>query len=308
MDRATYLNELHTRFGVPRPTVVAVIEQAAGQKVASAERVIKGDEYEVHRVELADGSVVYLRVSLPGRASGLVHHEAWAMGQARDSGVPVPEVLAVEQIETGDGVRTAMVVRAANGRQLGQVLSPAQRSLAWVDVGRTLGMLNSIALPGAWEPETGSWAEVNAHRVRYLANVLADTRQLPAAGLSAAEVARVVRVLEDVPLDRNLVLCHGDVSAEHVFVDDDLRVVGLIDWGQWYAGSAASELAGLAMRTTEAEFDAIRAGHPEGDAARAAIGWHLVAQATGQLRWLVTSGQTGELAEPVARLRAALVG
>jgi aminoglycoside phosphotransferase (APT) family kinase protein len=253
---------------------------------------------------------VYVRVSFPGTATSLVRHEAWAMGQARAAGVPVPEVLDLRSIETGDGARTAMVMRAADGRQLGQLLpdlSPVQRRAAMVDIGRTLGILNAVATPGAWEPEgEGRWADAEAHRRRYLANVRSDTQHLPAAGLDAAEVERVVALLASGPVDPSLVLCHGDVSPEHVFVDDELRVVGLIDFGQWYAGSPASELAGVAMRTTEADIEAVVAGHPQGEAARAAVGWHVVAQATGQIRWLVTSGQAHELEAPVARLRTAL--
>ena len=312
MDRATYRDELHSRFGVPSPTVVALVEQATGVGVTSAERLVRGDENEVHHVQLADGSAVYVRVTFPGTAESLVHHEAWAMGQAREAGIPVPDVVDIRSIETGDGIRTAMVMRAADGRQLGQLLpdlSPVQRRAAMVDVGRTLGILNAIATPGAWEPEgEGQWADVDVHRERYLANVLADTRHLPVAGLSATEVDLVVEALESFPVERPLALCHGDVSPEHVFVDAELRVVGLIDFGQWYAGSAASELAGVGMRTTQADFDAIVTGHPQGNAARAAIGRHTITQATGQLRWLVTSGQTHELATPVAALRAALAG
>ncbi|MFC3759399.1 phosphotransferase family protein [Tenggerimyces flavus] len=271
---------------------------------------MRGDENEVHHVTLVDGSAVYVRVSLPGTASSLVRHEAWAMGRARDAGVPVPDVLDIRSIETGDDVRTAMVIRAANGRQLGQLLpelTPAQRSTAMGEVGRALGILNAIPTSGAWEPEgEGRWADPDAHRERYLANVLADTQHLPAAGLSASEVDRVVEVLESFPVEPALALCHGDVSPEHLFVDAELRVVGLIDFGQWYAGSAASELSGVGMLMAEPDFEAIVAGHPQGDVARAEIGWHTITQATGQIRWLVTSGQLQEVSRPVAALRAAL--
>jgi aminoglycoside phosphotransferase (APT) family kinase protein len=319
MDRATYINELHARYGVARAVVDGLVERVTGQNVASAQRVISGDENEVHRVDLADGQAVFLRVSFPGTPATKARNEAWAMGRARAAGVPVPEVLAVEPIETDDGERTAMVVRAADGRHLRQLLpslAPAQRSAAMTDVGRVLGILHSIPMPGLGVPdEQGVWVDPEEDLHRYVAAVVADCQHLPEAGLSPAEVRRVVEVVEDVPpiaAEGPPVLCHGDVSAEHVFVDAELRVVGLIDWGLWRGGSAASEFGGVAMTTPQADFDAIVTGHrrhrdsdvPTETLVRQ-IRWHTIAQATGQIRWLLRSGQTGELPRLTTVLRNA---
>lgn len=100
-------------------------------------------------------------------------------------------------------------------------------------------------------------------RRSYVAGVIADTRHLATAGLTLAEVERVIRFVQEpiVPLEDPPVLCHGDLSPEHVFVDADLRVVGLIDWGQWYAGSAGTDLAGLAPLYRTADLVDIHAGH-----------------------------------------------
>lgn len=70
-------------------------------------------------------------------------------------------------------------------------------------------------------------------------------------------------ILGAPPDDHNkpVVLCHGDVSPEHVFVDQQLRVVGVIDWGMWYAGSPTSELASLPLGKPADDFDAVISGH-----------------------------------------------
>jgi aminoglycoside phosphotransferase (APT) family kinase protein len=327
MDRAQFLNDLHARFSLARPDVVAVVERTTGGTVASTRRLIRGDENEVHHVELADGSVVYLRVSFPGTATTKLEYEAWAMSRARDAGVPVPAVLAVEPIDRdsggdddcgGDdcgGNRTAMVMRAASGRQLRDVLpslDAMQRTAVMVEVGRVLSLLHSIQMPGAGLPdEHGTWPDPETKWRSYIANCLADCEHLAAAGLQPTEVTRVIEVLQasaDAPADEPA-LCHGDVSPEHVFVDSDLRMVGLIDWGMWHAGSAVSELAGLALTHTPADLDAILTGH--GDAPtdadlRQAIARHAVARATAHIRWLVTSGQTAEFHRLATALRSAV--
>jgi aminoglycoside phosphotransferase (APT) family kinase protein len=66
--------------------------------------------------------------------------------------------------------------------------------------------------------------------------------------MTFAEVDRVMGLLEvsPDPPRAGFVLCHGDVSAEHVFVDSNQQVSGLIDWGMWHSGSLTGELASVA--------------------------------------------------------------
>jgi aminoglycoside phosphotransferase (APT) family kinase protein len=316
MDRATFLNDLHGRFGLARREVVAVVERATGRTVASTHRLIRGDENEVHHVGLADGSAVYLRASFPGTPPSKMRDEAWAMNCARDAGVPVPVVLAIEHLATDAGDRPAMVVCRARGRQLHEVLptlSPVQRTTTMAEMGRILAVLHSIPMPGAGLPdEEGVWPDPDAKWRSYIANCLADCEHLAAAGLTPAEVQRVVDVLEssiDQPVDDHPVLCHGDVSPEHVFVDRDLRVAGLIDWGLWHAGSAVSELAAIALTHTPTDLNAVLTGHghtPTDRALNQAISRHAIARATAHIRWLVSSGQTAELHRLATVLRSAL--
>jgi aminoglycoside phosphotransferase (APT) family kinase protein len=128
MDRTTYVNDLHARYAIADPVIVTVVERATGRKVATTERLIRGDENEVHRVRLDDDSLVYLRVAWPGSPAKKTHDEVWAMEQARDVGVPAPEVLACPMIESADGERAGMVLR--------ECARPAARSGAAVVVGR----------------------------------------------------------------------------------------------------------------------------------------------------------------------------
>lgn len=315
MDRTQYLDQLHGRYTIPRPDLVSLVQRATGSKVAASERLVRGDENEVHRVELTDGAVVYLRVAFPGTPPSKLRHEAWAMGQARDGGVPVPDVLATDRVDTPDGERTTMVLRAADGRELQAVLTSLDsrtRAAVMTEVGRVLRTLHTIPMPGAGVPnEHDVWADPVAHRNGYVEDRLATTERLPAAGLTPAEVSQVVDLLErsaDFPVGEP-VLCHGDVSPVHVFVDVDLHVVGLIDWGLWHADSAASDLASLTRTSTKADLDAILAGHACVGTERESshqVAWFGVVQAIGEIGWLIDSGQTAELAHPVAELRRML--
>lgn len=178
-------------------------------------------------------------------------------------------------------------------------------------VGQMLGMLHSISMPGAGVPDDeGVWAEAATYRRTYLNDRLGDCGSLAAAGFSKHEIDQVIEVLQgctDDPGDP--VLCHGDVSAQHVFIDPELRIVGLIDWGMWHADSPVSELAGLARANSPTDFSAILDGHGDTDTDPAfdhLMSWHGIAQATHQVAWFVASGQTAELHRAAAALRNVL--
>ena len=314
MDRTTSVNELHARYAIAEPVIVSVSERATGRKVVTTERLISGDENEVHRIRLDDDSVIYLRVAWPGAPAKRTRDEAWAMEQARAGGVPAPEVIATSMIESADGERAAMVLRSVPGRPLDQVLpslSIASRAAVLEEFGRTLRTLHSIVMPGDGRPdEHDHWGDSASGQRRYVAAVREDTRHLPTAGLAGDEVARVIELL-DHPVGSLVeppVVCHGDLSPEHVFVDAALRVVGLIDWGQWSAGPAASDLADFAMRHPPADRDAVFAGYalPAGPEARDQLYWYVITRATGQIRWLVDSDQLDEMSGPAAAIRTAL--
>lgn len=314
MDRSTYITRHHARFGIDGSAAGRLIKDVTGRSSTSIRRIIEGDEYEVHRVVLSDGIIAYLRIAWPGVSPLKVAREAWAMDQARSAGVPVPHTIAVRSIETSDGDRAAMVVTESRGRQLGSFcrsLSTADRAQVMTEIGRTLRTLHTIAMPGAGLPDDhGHWERPDAKRRSYVSAVLDDSRHLAAAGFSSSEIERVRQIVgsEIVGVEDPPVLCHGDLAEDHLFLDQDLHIVGLIDWGQWYAGSAASELSGITMRYPRVDAEAIiaGAGFQLDKEFRRQLGWHTITQATGEIRWLVTSGQHEELDRPRTALRRAL--
>ncbi|GAA2760133.1 phosphotransferase family protein [Actinopolymorpha rutila] len=275
MSESAFLARLHARFAVPRAVVVRLAERATGHRVVDLRRVMRGYDNEVYRVELTGDLAVYVRIPGPGK-NGFVH-EAWAMEQARGAGVPVPEVLLIDTVrgEASDAdeadERHAMVLAEAPGRQLGTVLaslSTARRRAAMVNVGRVLARLHSVRTPGVWRPgDDGTWPDPADLRRGFVADRTAERPQLSAAGLTPEEVDNAIALLgasSATPPPDNFVLCHGDVSPEHVFVDAELRVCGLIDWGMWHGGSPIGELAYVAMVHEETDLTAVVEGHTGG--------------------------------------------
>lgn len=316
MARSDFLARLHARFGVPQSVVVKLVQRATrGGEIRDVQRVVRGDDNEVYRVELADSSVVYPRIRRPG--TGGVRQEAWAMEQARLAGVPVPDVLLVEAIDAGEGDQQAMVVAGAPGRQLSELLpelSPEARRTAMTNVGRVLALVHAVPTPGVWRPDDKDvWPTATEVRRGFIAERTAEREHLVAAGLTTAEIDKTIELVgasPHTPPRANPVLCHGDISPEHVFVDDGLRICGLIDWGLWHGGSAVGELAYAAMRHDFADFAAIVNGHGGGSLDdprfRAAISLSIVNQAIGHIAWHHSIGDMDGLEPNVAALRQAL--
>lgn len=106
------------------------------------------------------------------------------------------------------------------------------------------------------------------------------------------------------------VLCHGDLHAAHVFVDTDLDVSRMIDWGLWHGGTAIGDLAYLSMRYEAPDLDAILTGHGAGrmtdPAFRRRLALSVVNQAIGHLAWSQSIDNTVDTTQNITALRTAL--
>ncbi len=310
-----FLADLHAGFQVPRAAVVDLVRRATGVRPAELIRLTVGDENEIYRAEL-DRGVVYVRIRRPG--AGSFDAEVWAMDLARAAGVPVPEVGAIESLDAGpEGERGAMVVAAAPGRPLSDLLpglTGDRRRTALINVGRTLALLHTVPTPGPGRPDQdGRWPDpVELHR-RVLAERTGQRRHLETAGLTTAEVAATLALIglsPDVPARADPVLRHGDLHAAHVFVDDELAVSGVIDWGLWLGGSAIGDLSYVSMRYPAADFTAILSGHgigrPTDPELRRRLALAVLNQAIDRIAWSEKIGNAEGSARDLAALRAAL--
>ncbi len=313
--KSPFLADLHGRFGLPRAAVVHLAERAAGRTVEGLERIVRGYDNEVYRVELAGGFAVYVRIRRHGK--GGFDQEAWAMGLARAGGVPVPDVLAVDaESDHADG-HPVMVVAAAPGRQLEIMLaaaSDAERHQVLSALGVELARLHSITAPGVWRPsESGCWPDPDELRDGFVGERRAERNHLVSAGLTVSETDRAIELLDvsPDPPRSGFVLCHGDVSPEHVFVDATLRVSGLIDWGMWHGGSPIGELAYVANTYGWGALDPVLQGHGYGSLAedeelRRALAASLSVQLIGHIAHHVTIQDQDGADRNVAALRQAL--
>lgn len=314
MTDPDFLAAMHAQFEAPRSVVIELAEQASHQGVDHLERLTLGDENEVYRAALSNGTVVYVRIRRPGE--GAFAPEVWAMQQAEAAGVPVPRLLGVEELSSDAGPRSAMVIAESPGRQLEKLLpnmSDQQRRRVMANVGRALALIHTVSTPGVDRPGAdGRWPDPQRAREDYIAERRSQCSHLTSAGLSAAEaevVKEQIGTSPDTPPVNHPVLCHGDLHGGHVFVDHDLEVSGVIDWGLWHGGSAVGELATMATAYEAIDLDAMFEGYGIGvqdqDLGRR-LALSVINQAVGHIAWHQSIGNASGTAHYVAAIRTAL--
>lgn len=314
-----FLSQLHSNFGVAAGSVIGLAESATGKSVATVDRVVAGYDNEVYRVQFHDQQTVFVRISRnTAEGSRPYDGEVWAMEQARQAGLPVPAVLLLSEVADAEQQLQAMVVEAATGQPMEDALprlNSSQRQRLLGSLGRSVALLHSVRAPGVWRPDDhGRWPDPMAVRQGFIANRRGETNQLVAAGFSSVEIDRILVVLEQCPHTpplNDFVLCHGDLSPDHLFSDDAQRVSSIIDWGGWRGSSRIEELAYIcSWVTTTADRTALLDGYgiPSQDQRdlQASMAMSLINQLIGQVAHHVEIGDQQGTANVAVSLRRAL--
>jgi aminoglycoside phosphotransferase (APT) family kinase protein len=197
--------------------------------------------------------------------------EVAAMGAAP---VPTPDVLWREP--------PVLALAALPGVPLGRLGRPsAAPPGAWAAAGAAVRRLHDAPLPpwpGRRRREPGELA----------AELDAECALLVAGGLlPAALVERNRRVAAAAIRPWAPVFAHGDLQAEHVFVDGD-RVTGIIDWSEAGPGDALSDLATLTLGHEEHLADVV-AGYGTAVDLGVVRAWWSLRSLLG-VRWLAAHG------------------
>ena len=264
----SYLEARHAAFATPRPLVDAMVRRATSQPATSLARLVRGNDNEVYIARLPQGEDVVVRIHRSGSCS--LAEEAWPLGMARSVGVPVPEVLLVDQVVDGETALEFMVETRVPGQPLEDRLprlTQAERRHVFRQMGEVLARLHSIRVGGFYRRQPDGtwdfpdWSALMASAVRERA---AERPWLRAAGFGDDEISCMVELIERYRREFTCaepVLCHGDFIPAHVFVDDDLHISGVIDFGEYQGNHPIQDLATLSMMTGSRIEEGVRRGY-----------------------------------------------
>ncbi len=228
----------------------------------------------------------HLLARLPRREVGadLVRREhRWLPDLAAQLPVELPT--ALHRGEPGEGYPYPWsIVRWVDGRD---GLSGASDDDPWpaLSAGQVplwSGILRALHRPAPVDAPFNPFRSVDlasrADRIHRWVDELHDDVAGP--GIDARQRDILHRALDDAVAapkhEGPSVWLHGDLHAGNVIVDDDRRVVALIDWGDLCAGDPAVDLGGTWMLFGAAEREALRRDlgvEPRDPLWRRAVGW-----------------------------------
>lgn len=255
------------RPSTPRSVLDELVHRVADCEADRVDRIVEGYSNEVYRVRCADEQNLLIRILRfdDDTTSAAAAGEAAAIESARGAGVPVPEILLLDTVRIDGSELPVMVQRAVPGLPFGEVidgLSERQRADVLTEIGRLIARINAIHVE-----DERDWPTMMA---AVLADRYAERDKILAAEFSAPRFDRILDLLEGYVRDfpcAQWVLCHGDLSAKHIFVTGygrgsaAVRVSGIIDFGDWQPGAPVHDLAVLRVRSPGLELRPLLAGH-----------------------------------------------
>jgi aminoglycoside phosphotransferase (APT) family kinase protein len=257
----------------PRPVIDSAVRSVCGREVERLVRLSGGGLHETYRVEVRDDVPVVIRIAR--RPVPWFTDEEHVMAQARQAGVPTPDVLGLEHVDHDGELLSFSILRLLAGRSLDVLageLPASDLERLVVDGGELLARVHSVV------PDRGRTHELDPPDEDTIARAgrTADRAHGPAA---AAVVERGAGLLRDEVTTRpppRLSLVHGDWLPKHLLVDDG-AIVGVIDWEFAGPASPAFDLARWEVSAGDLlqdRSDLLRRGYARiGDPDAAAAGW-----------------------------------
>ena len=223
----------------PGSVIDAAVRSVCGHAVERLERLTGGGRNEVYRAELTTDMAVIVRIAR--QPMPWFVDEEHVMSQAREVGIPAPDVLGIEQVNHDGELLSFSVLRPVPGRSLDEFageLPASDLERLIMDGGELLARLHSVV------PDRGLGRQLEPPGEELVARVIrvADETFGPeAAGIVGRGADRLRHELMTRPAPR-LSLAHGDWLPKHLMIDKG-AIVGVIDWEFAGPASPAFDLA-----------------------------------------------------------------
>ncbi|MEP7113984.1 MAG: glycosyltransferase [Ilumatobacteraceae bacterium] len=245
--------------------------------------------------------------------------EAWALSQARDLGVPVPRVLALDTTRRRLAA-DIMVLEYASGRPLSTVeMSGTDKDDLLAQLGQWVRVIHGVKLEGHGTLDESvfrtrglvrgffeQWKDAVLWHVDYGLPYL-ETKGL-LDGLMVQSIRDLIEQRSDLLVNHEWPrLLHGDLGWTHVFVSDDGRqLTSLIDFGNRQAGDPAWEFARLSITEGMSALPPVLRGYdPDGamtNALNDRIPFYRVTLGLAVGRWLEERGYSQDATRLMAEI------
>ena len=238
MTKTNSIIDLHKAFNTSEEIVFKLIRKATGQRPIYRNKIEKGYDNEVYEIETIEGSFFVIKINHTEK--NLLMTEQWAIEQVRSVGVPVSRICNVDKFNYKGKSLEYMVLEMLPGKSIADVketLSEEQLSTAYRNIGKILRLIHSVSVGGfSMHHDDGGWdydsydQSINS----VITQISSNKNLFQKNGFTSEEFEEMVGHIEQLRdrFDCKLpVLCHGDFLEEHLFIDEEMSITGVIDFG-----------------------------------------------------------------------------
>ena len=304
----------HDSFETSTNLIFDLVKKATSTNPISKKKIVKGYDNEVYEVTTDDGSNFILRIRRFGETS--MQDEAWVIKQYKNVEVPIPQVLAVGTFQNLEKEYDYMIQEKALGQPLAEVksiLSLEQLTDTYKNAGTVLARMHQVNVGGFYKRYAdGSWDFSKWYDVAN-SNVIDRRKEreyVISNGFTESEFDMMIKYLE-IYRDRftcdQPVLCHGDYLEEHIFVNEDLQITAIIDFGMYRGDHPIYDFARLYMDSRFDQLDAFIKGYGVhemfSDRFEQRLLLHALGNQIGHLAYYLQAKMTSEINYTAKRLR-----
>jgi len=262
-----FLEKRHASMEVSEETIFDLVKKATGKTAQERNRIVAGFDNEVYDVATDDRNYI-VRIARFGEVP--FSQEEWAIGQCQKADVPVPEILFNDKIDADGRILEAMVMSKLEGQSLRAVikkLQPKELDDILRQAGAILGNIHSIKVDGFYQRHIdGSWdfPDWDAMLDANIKDRLAEKSPTVAAGFDERAFEFMIESMRRYKIEfpcKSPVLNHGDYLPEHIFVDDKLKVSGIIDFGMFQGAPPVYDFAFFSFEEPNLNLEALKDGY-----------------------------------------------
>lgn len=237
-----YLEQRHSKFSVNPSVVESAIKKATGKVIEGKRRIVAGEVNEVYDVKTEDGNLI---VRISREEENRFFPEKWAIEKSGEAGVPVPEVLLIDEAEDNDKKMWVVVETKLHGESLDRIADLSEVGMKQIteQAGEILAKIHSVTTKGFGRVnkdgvgDCDSWKSymLRSLRPQQVKGTLESAKR---AGIATTQIDQALRIIGDNSKLYEGVsphLLHGDFGPKHILVGEGL-ITGIIDFENCKSG------------------------------------------------------------------------
>ncbi len=250
-DYKNYIEMVHNKREVPNAVLEEIVKKSNSSSIVLKERIISGEVNEVYLINTSNNDDLIVRISFDKNLN--FSYEKWAIENAKNVCVPVPEILFIGKISIKGELYSFCVNRYINGDPLDMELidfnkiSKQKPKKYLFEAGKILSKIHSVRTNGYGKIDGNGWSDEKStdnffkiwENNRLIENLAAKIDLSP----KTVELAgKNILKFKNIYKKHWLVLNHGDFTPRHMIVRDG-KIAGIIDWGEARSDSPVYDFA-----------------------------------------------------------------